>query len=375
MTYTDILFNINNDNNPEYIKMNQITKIDIIDWSYFTWYMIFSIRKGITSKKIKNGVTNYFKSVLKRKIVNKLRKIGVIDDSNKNNNKNTNIVILAMDCNKNKIWRKYFYPNYKITDNAQNSIERINHSVMKISKSKKTYIDNEFNVGEIIGLLKDIVIPHLEKRYNFKVIHVDDAEADDIIGVMANYLDTKYKNNYYYKMYFNTYSNMNYNIKKNIIIDDARIGVLRHSERERFIRIIGGDTDFYQLLSPNKNISLYNLEKKMLYTSNNIDSEYHKIHKILNGDISDNIDRCYISDDMTNLIIQSYLYFKNDQRRMCDFWNYIFYNNEDFKQHFLFNSRLILLDTDIKGLPVTKFNIPFQIKNKIINMYNKINYA
>ena len=57
MTYTDILFNINNDNNPEYIKMNQITKIDIIDWSYFTWYMIFSIRKGITSKKTKNGVT------------------------------------------------------------------------------------------------------------------------------------------------------------------------------------------------------------------------------------------------------------------------------------------------------------------------------
>ena len=113
----------------------------------------------------------------------------------------------------------------------------------------------------------------------------------------------------------------------------------------------------------------------MLYTSNNINSEYHKIHKILNGDTSDNIDRCYISDDMSKLIIQSYLYFKNDQRRMCDFWNYIFYNNEDFKQHFLFNSRLILLDTDIKGLPVTKFNIPVQIKNKIINMYNKINYA
>ena len=105
MSYREILYDIQNCNNVNYIKMNKTSGFDIIDWSYFTWYMIFSIKKGITRKKIKNCITDYFKSVLKRKIISKLKRTGVITDKN-----NEHVVILAIDCKKDNIWRKYFYP-------------------------------------------------------------------------------------------------------------------------------------------------------------------------------------------------------------------------------------------------------------------------
>lgn len=369
MSYREILYDIKNCNNVNYIKMNKTSGFDIIDWSYFTWYMIFSIKKGITRKKIKNGITDYFKSVLKRKIVSKLKRTGVITDKN-----NEHVVILSMDCKKDNIWRKYFYPKYKITDNTSNSLDRINNSVKKIKKCKNLEENDELNIREIFYYIKNDIIPHLVKYYNFKVISSEDAEADDIIGIMANYLDNNYKYSYYYKMYSEMYTNsyFNSNLCKNNINDDAFLGTFNYPKRESFIRIIGGDSDYYQLLGNDKNISLYNLEKKMLYTSNNIDAEYHKIHKILYGDCSDNIDRCLISDSYADLIITSYLYFKNDENRLNIFWNEIFYNNENFRQHFLFNARLILLDTSIKGLHPTIFNIPQEIKNKIIHTYEML---
>jgi len=376
MSYSKILCNIQNCDNINYIKMNQTNGIDIIDWSYFTWYMIFSIKKGITPKKIKNGTTNYFKSVLKKKIISKLKKNGIINHKKTYyNNDDKNIVIIAMDCKKNNIWRKYFYPNYKITDNTSNSLERINNTVKKVTNTDSLHKKYKFDIREIIKFIKDTIIPYLVKEYNFKVIGTEDAEADDIIGIMSNYLDNRYKNSYYYKMYNNKYNNLWYNsnfCKNNIIIDDTRFGTLNYLKRESFIRIIGGDSDYFQLLDKDKNISIYNLEKKMLYTSKNIDSEYYKIYKILYGDCSDNINKCLITESYAQSIINLYLYLKNDQKRLNIFWNNIFYNNENFRQHFLFNARLTLLDTNIRGLDITNFNIPCEIKNKIIHTYEML---
>ena len=276
-----------------------------------------------------------------------------------------------MDCKKNNIWRKYFYPNYKITDNTSNSLDRINNTVKKVTKNNYLHKDYKFDIREIIKYIKDDIIPYLVKKYNFKIIGTEDAEADDIIGIMSNYLDNRYKNSYYYKMYNNSWSNSSI-YKNNIIIDDTRLGTLNYLKKESFIRIIGGDSDYFQLLDKNKNISIYNLEKKIQYTSKNIDAEYHKIYKILYGDCSDNINKCLISESDAQSIINLYLYLKNDKQRVNIFWNNIFYNNENFRQHFLFNARLTLLDTNIKGLDITNFNIPCEIKNKIIHTYEML---
>lgn len=70
-------------------------------------------------------------------------------------------IIYIIDCSKKDIWRNHYYPSYKM------------HRY-----DKKL----EFDISESFEFLKEYLIPILCEKHGSKIIKVDNAEADDIIG-------------------------------------------------------------------------------------------------------------------------------------------------------------------------------------------------
>jgi 5'-3' exonuclease len=76
--------------------------------------------------------------------------------------------ILAIDCKRSEIWRKDLYPEYKA-----------NRDVDKKPKYP--------SLSPVFKYTKDNILPRIEQEYGLRSIHVDRAEADDVIAVVSKY--------------------------------------------------------------------------------------------------------------------------------------------------------------------------------------------
>jgi len=201
---------------------------------------------------------------------------------------------VVLCCDNRRYWRKEFFPFYK-------------------AGRKKTREKSDLDWHMIFDMLAKFK-QELRETFPYKVIDVDGAEADDIIGTLV-------------PIY----------------------------ARDQKILILSSDGDFLQLQQYGSNVKQYNPSQKKYVKSENPILELKE--KIIRGDKGDGIPNmfspsdCFVRDlrqkPITKTIIDKYL---------CE--NVEEYNDTD-KTNFARNSTLIDL---------TK--IPPDIKEKIINTYN-----
>lgn len=202
---------------------------------------------------------------------------------------------IILCCDNRKYWRKEFFPFYK-------------------ANRKKTRDKSDLDwhlIFDILGKLKQ----ELKENFPYKVIDVEGAEADDIIGTL----------------------------------------VPRHAAHEKVL-ILSSDGDFLQLQKYGSNVKQYNPSQKKFVKS--VDPLLELKEKIIRGDKGDGIPNifspsdCFVRDLRQKPITQKVL----DKYLTEDVLNY----NETDKVNYSRNATLIDLSL-----------IPDEIKNKIINTYEE----
>ena len=141
-------------------------------------------------------------------------------------------IIFAFDCKRDSIWRMAIRSDYKSGRKEQQS---------------------NFKGGTVFRYSKNEIIPELCKKYNCNYICVDNAEADDIVGITKKYIRSKYPSDHIY--------------------------------------IITSDHDYLQLID--ENTKIYNLKNKCLNDKSCGDSQKDLLIKIIQGDASDSIPACF----------------------------------------------------------------------------------
>ena len=141
-------------------------------------------------------------------------------------------MIIVRDCPRETIWRMNLYPKYKGT-----------------RKNTCSYKNKKYNVGNVFRHIYQSLYPKLEKQYGFRILKVDNAEADDVIAVLA---------------------------KK-----------IREIDPSRLVIIISNDNDYLQLV--NDKTLIWSLQNRLLNTKVEMTAEEILLKKILRGDDSDNI--------------------------------------------------------------------------------------
>ena len=201
---------------------------------------------------------------------------------------------VVLCCDNRKYWRKEFFPFYK-------------------AGRKKTREKSDLDWHLIFDMLAKFKL-ELKENFPYKVIDVEGAEADDIIGTLTP----------------------------------------RHASQEKIL-ILSSDGDFLQL-QKYPNVKQYNPAQKKYVKS--VDSQLELKEKIIRGDKGDGIPNmfspsdCFVRDlrqkPITKGVIEKYL--KED---VSD-WN------ETDKANFTRNATLIDLSL-----------IPSEIKEKIINTFDE----
>jgi len=203
---------------------------------------------------------------------------------------------VVLCCDNRKYWRKEFFPFYKAN-----------------RKKNRDKSDLDWHlIFDILGKLKQ----ELKDNFPYKVIDVEGAEADDVIGTL----------------------------------------VPRHAPHEKVL-ILSSDGDFLQLQMYGDNVKQYNPSQKKYVKS--VDPLLELKEKIIRGDKGDGIPNifspsdCFVRDlrqkPITQKVIEKYLAE-----------NYGDWEDENAKNGFSRNQALI----DLR-------NIPGDIKNKIINTYEE----
>ena len=144
----------------------------------------------------------------------------------------TSNIIFAMDCPRRNIWRMSHLETYKA-----------NRDEVKKSSS----------ISRVFKYTYDTVLPELVAKYNVKILRIPGAEADDVAAVVTKRL---------LKLY-----------------------------TTREILIITNDCDYLQLLQPR--VHIWNLQTKNLKDRSSGDPAIDLELKIILGDKSDNIKRCF----------------------------------------------------------------------------------
>jgi len=129
--------------------------ITLVDFSHLAMRNLFiAIGQANPTKKDGLFITQEFMPYFKSLLFNSLQFI---------KNKFKNEIILATDGKKN--WRKLYYPDYKA-----------NRSITKN--------DSDVNFEEFFEEL-DLILEAIKENFPFKVLAVEEAEADDIAGVIS----------------------------------------------------------------------------------------------------------------------------------------------------------------------------------------------
>jgi 5'-3' exonuclease len=167
-------------------------------------------------------------TMLEKKVPKCLNKI---KQEYRSQNKN---IILATDCRRRDIWRKEYFPNYKISRDLP-------------KKPKKP----QPNFRTVFNYISKQIVPELKERYN--LIGSPSAEGDDIIATLTNFIKEK--------------------------------------EPKRKIVIVANDHDFLQLAD--ENVKIVNLQGKIL-NENISHSAKRKLNvKIITGDKADDIPQVF----------------------------------------------------------------------------------
>jgi len=208
-------------------------------------------------------------------------------------------MIVVRDCPRETIWRMSLYPEYKAN-----------------RKNTCNYKNKKYNIGNIFKHIYNSLYPQLEKQYGFKILKVENAEADDIIAVVAN--------------------------------------KIRELDKNRLIVIISNDNDYLQLV--NEKTLIWSLQNKLLNTKVETTSEEILLKKILKGDDSDNIPSLVnnLSEKDVNEIIK-------DSNKLNNWLN----DNPDKKEAYINNRKLIdfqYIPTDIKKLIIDECKDIFPIQ-------------
>jgi hypothetical protein len=202
-------------------------------------------------------------------------------------------------CDNRKYWRKEFFPFYK-------------------AGRKKTREKSDLDWHLIFDMLAKFKL-ELKENFPYRVIDVEGAEADDIIGTL----------------------------------------VPIYAPHEKIL-ILSSDGDFLQLQTYGSNVKQYNPAQKKFVKSENPKEELKE--KIIRGDKGDGIPNmfspsdCFVRDLRQKPITKGVLdkYLKEDVK------NY----NETDHANYVRNATLIDLSL-----------IPTDIKEKIINTYNEVKPA
>lgn len=141
-------------------------------------------------------------------------------------------MIIVRDCPRETIWRMNLYPEYK--GNRKNTC---------------SYKNKRYNIGNIFRHIYNVLYPKLIEQYGFKLVKVENAEADDVIAVLS----TK----------------------------------IRNMDKSRLVVIISNDNDYLQLV--NEKTLIWSLQNKLLNTKVDMTADEILLKKILKGDDSDNI--------------------------------------------------------------------------------------
>ncbi len=199
-------------------------------------------------------------------------------------------MIIVRDCPRETIWRMNIYPEYKAN-----------------RKNTCSYKNKKYNIGNIFKHIYNVLYPKLEKQYAFKIVKIDNAEADDVIAVLANRI--------------------------------------RDIDKTRLVVIISNDNDYLQLV--NEKTLIWSLQGKLLNTKVESTAEEILLRKILKGDESDNIPSLVgnIGEKEFNDIVR-------DSRKLSEWFN----KNPEKYDLYLNNRRLI----DFRY-------IPEELKNLILN--------
>ena len=208
-----------------------------IDLSYYIFYRFYALCTWIKMSKAECE-TNMNDEVFKEKYekcffqnIIKLTKLYKVKPDN---------VIFACDCSRDSIWRKELHPEYKGTRETKDSFD-----------------------PHVFIHTHEKLLPILIERHGFKILKCQNAEADDIIGVLTRTITEKY--------------------------------------RDTSITIITNDNDYLQLIM-NENIKIYNLKKQDLSTRSVGNYQKDLLYKILVGDKSDNIQGLVVNKVAMNLI-------------------------------------------------------------------------
>lgn len=203
---------------------------------------------------------------------------------------------VVLCCDNRKYWRKEFFPFYK---------------AHRKKNREKSDLDWHM-IFDMLGKFKQ----ELKDNFPYKVIDVEGAEADDIIGTL----------------------------------------VPRHASQEKVL-ILSSDGDFLQLQQWGSNVKQYNPALKKYLKSENPLEELKE--KIIRGDKGDGIPNvfspadCFVRDIRQKAITKGVL-----SKLMSE--NYVDWEDENARIGFSRNHTLIDLT-----------QIPVDIKEKIINTYDE----
>ena len=105
---------------------------------------------------------NIFDETLRYSILNPAQKLFPIIDKSK--------YIFCMDCARKNIWRRYFYPEYKL------------------SRDLRSTDKNKFNLSRMFKYAYDILLPAICEDFNATTVMCGCAEGDDVIATLTNHL-------------------------------------------------------------------------------------------------------------------------------------------------------------------------------------------
>lgn len=281
-----------------------IDNVVLIDTSYTSFHRFFATLKWISMvdpELYKNNFNNpEYNWIENKEFMDKYEKMYLTKIEKAVGKKvfNKSLIIFCMDTPKEQVWRT--------TDlKCDYKAERLDLSLKNNFKPVFKYTYNN-------------LIPQILKEHNniFK-IRLDKLEADDVIGLVAKYLEDKYEN-------------------KNIYI-------------------MSGDQDFYQLGRDNVSFINYKSKKAVIFSKEESKLELHK--KILLGDKSDCISSIFPPKFPAKT--------KKELVESISKFNEFIKENKDIEEKYLENMKLINFDL----IPVTYKNIVINEFNEILNKF------
>ena len=262
---------------PYYKNIIHIFKsVILVDTSYWLYYCFFTMRKAYERIKpecltIPNFNMEYnwladthFLSLYKQMFIIGLKKL-----CRKYNTIMSNI-IFCMDCPHKSIWRLDYYTEYKQTRPSSHLKNEVNYNAYNLFR----YCKKEF-------------IPYLTQSYGVKILNNSKCEADDIIGYCAPHLITK---GYKRVIILSNDNDFLQICSNNIIMTNAQY----KSNKPTTPPATPSTT------TPSTTTPPATHQSQLISSGISLVGEIYLIHKILTGDISDNIKCCKLNKGYVN---------------------------------------------------------------------------